>query len=122
MKSAGGLDKNYYSDCMDILNIDMDELREFVEPGSGPSQSQASMDAVDRLFEEQNIDTTEAVEMFTRLLDERVELERSTGQVSQKYEDYIKRMKDDIVSERRTYEDKIRKLEKSLKKQGLVSG
>ena len=72
-KVAGGIDKEYYSDCMNILNMDMKDLSEFV----GHRSVGTTLCRIERLLE-QGEDTGEILQIFSQLLEERLDLERST--------------------------------------------
>lgn len=80
-KAGQGIDKEYYSDCMDILNMDMKDLSEFV----GHKSVGTMICRIERLLE-QGENTAEVIEIFNRLLDERLELEKSTNQFKGKNE------------------------------------
>lgn len=71
-KSAGGIDKEYYSDCMSILNMDMKDLSEFV----GQRSVGTTLCRIERLLE-QGEDTGEILQIFSQLLEERLDLERN---------------------------------------------
>ena len=116
-RSSAPLDREYYSDCMNILNISMDELNEFVSPKSQTDSLGASLEHLDRMLEQKDVDVSEVLEIFNRLIDERVELERSDPKVAEKYENYIKKMKQEVSHQRRAYEEKIKELEYSLRRQ-----
>ena len=75
LRSRAGqtIEKEYYSDCMDILNMDMKDLSEFV----GHKSVGTMICRIERLLE-QGENTAEVIDIFNRLLDERLELEKST--------------------------------------------
>ena len=81
LRSRAGqvLEKAYYSDCMDILNMDMNDLSEFV----GHRSVGTLICRIERLLE-QGEDSGEILSIFNKLLDERLELERSTNSLSGK--------------------------------------
>lgn len=116
-RSSAPLDREYYSDCMNILNISMDELNEFVSPKSQTDSLGASLEHLDRMLEQKDVDVSEVLDIFNRLIDERIELERSDPKVAEKYENYIKKMKQEVSHQRRAYEEKIKELEYSLRRQ-----
>jgi chromosome segregation ATPase len=116
-RSSAPLDREYYSDCMNILNISMDELNEFVSPKSQTDSLGASLEHLDRMLEQKDVDVSEVLDIFNRLIDERIELERSDPKVGEKYENYIKKMKQEVSHQRRAYEEKIKELEYSLRRQ-----
>ena len=110
-----GFDREMYSDCMNILRLSEDELKEFVGQGSRDSTS-GVLEQIDRLLEEKSVNVNEVIELFERLLEERAQLERSTGEVAGKYQDYIRRMQQEVMQEREAYEQKIKDLEASIRR------
>ena len=66
---------------MDILNMDMKDLSEFV----GHKSVGTMICRIERLLE-QGENTAEVIEIFNRLLDERLELEKSANQFKGKNE------------------------------------
>ena len=110
--SSGQMDKEYYTDCMDILNLDMEELNEFVSAKENP---EGTLEYIERILENKDVDPTDVLDVFNRLLEERCELEKSTADVAQKYENYIKQLKQEVSQQRRKYEKRISELERSLK-------
>ena len=72
-KVGGGIDKEYYSDCMNILNMDMKDLSEFV----GQRSIGTTLCRIERLLE-QGEDTGEILQIFSQLLEERLDLERTS--------------------------------------------
>ncbi|CAG9335352.1 unnamed protein product [Blepharisma stoltei] len=111
---SGQIDREYYSDCMDILNLDADELSEFVTPGSKSIGS--TLEQIERMIDNKELDPGEVIDLFNKLVEERVELEKSSGDCAKKYEDYIKRMKQEIVHQRKAYEERIADLERNLRR------
>lgn len=109
-----GFDREMYSDCMDILRLSEDELKEFV--GQGRDSTSGVMEQIDRLLEEKAVNVNEVIDLFERLLEERAQLERSSGEVAGKYQDYIRRMQQEVTQEREAYEQKIKDLEASIKR------
>jgi len=109
-----GFDREMYSDCMDILRLSEDELKEFV--GQGRDSTSGVMEQIDRLLEEKAVNVNEVIDLFERLLEERAQLERSSGEVAGKYQDYIRRMQQEVTQEREAYEQKIKDLESSIKR------
>ena len=73
-RGAGDFDHEYYTDCMDILNMDMKDLSEFV----GQRSVGTTLCKIERLIE-QGEDTGEVLQIFNSLLEERLDLERSVG-------------------------------------------
>ena len=74
-RGAADFDHEYYTDCMDILNMDMKDLSEFV----GQRSVGTTLCKIERLIE-QGEDTGEVLQIFNSLLEERLDLERSVGQ------------------------------------------
>lgn len=109
-----GFDREMYSDCMDILRLSEDELKEFV--GQGRDSTSGVMDQIDRLLEEKSVNVNEIIELFARLMEERAQLERSSGDVAGKYQDYIRRIQQQAAQDHEAYEEKIKDLEASLKR------
>lgn len=73
-KAGQNVEHELYSDCMDILNMDMKDLSEFV----GHRSIGTNLCRIERLLE-QGEDMGEIIEIFKKLLDERLELEKSSG-------------------------------------------
>jgi chromosome segregation ATPase len=76
-KGKQPLEREYLSDCMNILNMSMDELSEFVQPR--PTDSAGSLDRLERLLNDKEVDPMQVLEIYNRLMEERLELERSSG-------------------------------------------
>lgn len=71
-KAGQTIEKEYYSDCMDILNMDMKDLSEFV----GHRSVGTILCRIERLLE-QGEDTAEIIDIFNKLLEERLDLEKN---------------------------------------------
>ena len=93
--SSEGIKKEHFSDCLNILNLDMDELSEFVSAGRSFG---SALELVENMLDNSDINPAQVLEVFNKLLEERVELEKSTGEIASKYENYIAAMKQEVAS------------------------